>query len=136
MKQLVFRLVCSAILAAMAFGATSLGQSARLAIAVAVGLPSFILLMISRRQLGNSFSITAKAKVLVTTGLYSRIRHPMYLFVDLFLLALIIAFDWPILLFVWGILVVMQTMQGRREDKVLASAFGPDYDTYRDRTWF
>ena len=56
----------------------------------------------------------------------------MYLFLDLFLLALIVALGWPILLVVWGILVVVQE---HREERVLSAAFGAQYESYEARTW-
>ncbi|HKW32523.1 MAG TPA: hypothetical protein VJN92_05935 [Candidatus Acidoferrum sp.] len=45
-----------------------------------IGLPSFALLIVARIQLGGSFSVRAKAQMLVTHGLYSRIRNPIYVF--------------------------------------------------------
>ena len=71
----------------------------------------------TRRQVRTSFSVMPEAKALVTTGIYSRIQHLIYLFLDLKLLGLIIAFDWPVLLLVWGIIVVIQALQARREEK-------------------
>ena len=94
-----------------------------------------MLMMISRRQLGNSFSVLPEAKALVSTGLYLKLQHPMYLFLDLFLAALIVALHWPVLLWAWGILVVIQTVQVRREEKVLAASFGAAYEAYRGGTW-
>ena len=120
----------------MAAGAMSLEEGQRLALACVIGVPSFILMVISRRQLGASFAVRPEAKVLVTTGLYSRIRHPMYFFLDLFLVALVIASQWPLLLVLWGLFFLLQTMQSRREDRVLADAFGEEYERYRARTWF
>jgi protein-S-isoprenylcysteine O-methyltransferase Ste14 len=86
--------------------------------------------------LGASFSVAPEAKALVTTGLYARIQHPMYVFLDLLLLTVIVALGTSILLLPWAIIVVVQTLQSRREEKVLAAAFGADYDSYRSRTWF
>jgi protein-S-isoprenylcysteine O-methyltransferase Ste14 len=40
---------------------------------------SMVLAMVARLQLGESFSVSAKARKLVTTGLYARIRNPIYL---------------------------------------------------------
>src|SRR5271154_7134333 len=40
-----------------------------------IGLTGVIL---ARYTLGRSFSVTAKATALVTTGIYSRIRNPIY----------------------------------------------------------
>jgi protein-S-isoprenylcysteine O-methyltransferase Ste14 len=49
-----------------------------------------VLLMVARVQLGASFSVTAKAQKLVTTGLYSKIRNPIYVFGAMFLVGLVI----------------------------------------------
>lgn len=46
--------------------------------AVAVGLPYLLLLIVARIELGGSFSVRPKAQALVTHGLYSRIRNPIY----------------------------------------------------------
>jgi len=136
MDKTALRLMGAAIAAALAFAATSMSQIPRLAIGIVVGLPSIVLIIIGRRQLGKAFSVKPKAKALVTTGLYSRIQHPMYVFLDLFLLAVIVAFQLPVILWAWGTLVVVHAIEARREEKVLSSAFGPDYEEYRRRTWF
>ena len=49
-------------------------------VGVTLALVSASLAIVARTQLGNSFSVTPKAKDLVTHGLYSRLQHPMYLF--------------------------------------------------------
>ncbi len=72
-----------ALLAGCAFLIIRLG-TARLAlvvgaILVAAAIP---LLVLARIQLGKAFSVAPKASTLVTHGLYSRIPHPMYVFVD------------------------------------------------------
>ena len=41
-------------------------------------VPNFILLTTARLNLGNAFSVSPQAKKLVTTGLYSRVRNPIY----------------------------------------------------------
>ena len=135
MDKTIIRLVGAAIVAALAFAATSMGETPRIGLSIVIGLSSFVLMIISRRQLGKSFSIMPEARALVTTGLYSRIQHPMYVFLDLFLVSVIVGCDWPILLWAWAIVVVVQTVQGRREEKVLAAAFPSDYEVYRGRTW-
>ena len=135
MDKTVVRLVCVAIVATLALAGTSMDQGSRIVISSIVGLSSFVLMIISRRQLGKSFSIMPQARALITTGLYSRIQHPMYIFLDLFLVALIVALNCPIVLFAWGIFVVTQTLQSQREERVLAASFGDDYAAYRSRTW-
>jgi protein-S-isoprenylcysteine O-methyltransferase Ste14 len=135
MKRSVYRLVCNGIFGALAYEATSLGPGIRFFIAIIIGLPSCVLMIVARRELGKSFSIAAVAKALVTNGLYSKIQHPMYLFLDLFLLAFIIFVNGSILLPFWAVLVLVQTFQSRREEKTLAAAFGHEYEAYEAGTW-
>ena len=45
--------------------------------AVILGLPSLVLLVVARIELGGAFSVRPKAQTLVTHGLYSRIRNPV-----------------------------------------------------------
>jgi protein-S-isoprenylcysteine O-methyltransferase Ste14 len=97
---------------------------------------SFPLFVLARWQLGSSFSVRAKASRLVTTGLYSRVRNPIYLFGGLFIVGL------SLFVSVWGPLVValviapMQIVRARREEWVLAEAFGEEYERYKSKTWF
>ena len=57
---------------------------------VAIFIPSFVLFVLARIQLGRAFSVQAKATTLVTTGLYSRIRNPIYVFGGLMIAGIII----------------------------------------------
>src|SRR5665213_3469936 len=56
----------------------------------AIAVPSFLLLVLARIQLGRAFSVQAKASVLVTSGLYSRIRNPIYVFGGLTIAGIIV----------------------------------------------
>lgn len=135
------RAVALAIVVAIAaLGALALirnGTSRQTTIAGAammvVGAPFLVL---SRRQLGTAFSVAPQAKGLVTGGLYSRIPHPMYVFLDLLLLGGIIALRRESLLIAWLVLILIQAWQARRETKVLEQAFGDAYRNYRKRTWW
>jgi protein-S-isoprenylcysteine O-methyltransferase Ste14 len=120
----------------MALCATSFSEGVRLGVGIAMILPLILLLLITRHALGSSFAVMAEAKVLVTNGPYARIQHPMYFFLDLILLDLIVIFNVPLLLSVWGIIVVIQILQAGREEKVLAAAFGSEYEGYKNHTWF
>jgi protein-S-isoprenylcysteine O-methyltransferase Ste14 len=55
---------------------------------VACALPP---LLVARVQLGESFAFGPKAKTLVTRGFHSKIPHPLYVFVDLVFLGIVIA---------------------------------------------
>jgi protein-S-isoprenylcysteine O-methyltransferase Ste14 len=136
MKKTLIRLVGAAIVANLALAAASMDIGTRITISVMVGALSFVLMIVSRRQLGESFAVAPRAKKLVTTGLYSRIQHPMYVFLDIFLLSVIVFFDSPAFVLPWAVLVVLQGLQGWRERKLLSEAFGSEYEAYESQTWF
>ena len=46
---------------------------------LALSVVCAILWFVARRQLGASFSVRPEAQPLVTTGLYAKLRHPIYL---------------------------------------------------------
>jgi protein-S-isoprenylcysteine O-methyltransferase Ste14 len=62
---------------------------------VAIALPAFLLFVLARIQLGRAFSVEAKATTLVTTGLYSRIRNPIYFFGALMIVGVIMFANKP-----------------------------------------
>jgi protein-S-isoprenylcysteine O-methyltransferase Ste14 len=99
-------------------------------------IPSEILLLVARLQLGASFSIRAEARSLVTHGLYSRIQNPIYFFGGLTLAGLILFLDKPWYLVAFLIVVPVQVIRIGRERKVLTSKFGDFYLQYRKQTWF
>jgi protein-S-isoprenylcysteine O-methyltransferase Ste14 len=103
--------------------------------AVLVGI-FFPLFVLARWQLGSSFSVKAKANRLVTTGLYSRLRNPIYLFGGLFIVGLSLFLSPWSPLVVALVIVPMQVMRARREERVLAEAFGEEYERYKSNTWF
>jgi protein-S-isoprenylcysteine O-methyltransferase Ste14 len=72
----------------------------------------------------------------VTRGLYSKLRHPIYVFGSLaYIGALLALLGWSGLI-ICLVLVLIQVGRARREERVLAEAFGPEYAAYRSRTWF
>lgn len=102
----------------------------------AIVLTAVALITVARVQLGRSFSVSAQARHLVTTGIYGRIRNPIYLFAEfIFIGAAVFLWSW-IPLLIAAALVPMQMRRARREAAVLEAAFGPEYVAYRQRTWF
>ena len=99
-------------------------------------LLSFILFSIAHVQLGSSFSVSARARNLVTTGLYSRIRNPIYLFGGLLIVGVFLFLEQPRYLLIFLILTPLQHVRMRQEAKVLEEKFGDAYRQYRKRTWF
>ena len=99
----------------------------------AIPFPFFLL---ARWQLGASFSVTPQARSLVTTGLYARIRNPIYLFGGLMIVGMsLFVSPWGPLV-VAAILVPAQVYRAGKEEQVLRQAFGEDYDRYKRQTWF
>jgi len=105
-------------------------------IGLCIAVPAAVLLFTARWQLGSSFAITPQARALVTQGLYSRIRNPIYVFSALLLLGVLIALEYRYALLFLLILVPVQIVRARQEGKVLEARFGDEYRRYREGTWF
>jgi protein-S-isoprenylcysteine O-methyltransferase Ste14 len=91
---------------------------------------------LARVELGASFSVKAKAKELVTHGLYSRIRNPIYVFGSFMIAGVCLFFLHPEYLLIFAAIVPMQIIRARRESAVLEAAFGDEYRRYKEQTWF
>ena len=94
------------------------------------------LVFTARVQLGTSFSILPRAKKLVTYGLYSKIRNPIYVFGTMAIAGMLLILQKPRLWAVLAALVLIQVVRARREAEVLEGKFGEEYRTYRRQTWF
>jgi protein-S-isoprenylcysteine O-methyltransferase Ste14 len=79
---------------------------------------------VPRYQLGKSFSIRPQARELVTHGLYSKIRNPIYVFGSMIILGLILVLQKPVLWVGLAALVAIQTIRARHEARVPEEAFG------------
>jgi protein-S-isoprenylcysteine O-methyltransferase Ste14 len=90
----------------------------------------------ARYQLGRSFAIKAEARQLVTRGIYSKIRNPIYVSGIIEIAGVALALQRPILWLFVPPVVVMQIVRARREATVLEAAFGDAYREYRRKTWF
>jgi protein-S-isoprenylcysteine O-methyltransferase Ste14 len=101
-----------------------------------LGLVGLAGVIFARYTLGRSFSIAPKATALVTSGIYSRIRNPIYVSSVIFLTGLALITGQPALLAVLFVIVPMQIIRARREAAVLEAKFGDAYREYRKRTWF
>jgi len=126
------------LVAAFLFGKLALSYPAtpwRIA-GLAIAIPSFLLFLLARIQLGRAFSVQAKATTLVTAGIYSRIRNPIYLFGGLLVAGGIVWLQRPWWLLVFVALVPLQILRARNEARVLEATFGEEYLKYRRRTWF
>ena len=101
-----------------------------------IGLPSLLLLLVARIELGGAFSVRPKAKALVTRGLYSRMRNPIYVFAALTIAGFFLYLNWPRGLSILVVLIPLQIYRARQEEKILEAEFGEEYRRYRARAWF
>ncbi len=99
-------------------------------------IPALILITIARIQLGNSFSLRPQATQLVTTGIYSRIRNPVYIFGTFVFTGLFLFLERPYLLLLIVPVLILQITRARAEARVLEAHFGNEYRRYRASTWF
>jgi protein-S-isoprenylcysteine O-methyltransferase Ste14 len=105
-------------------------------VGVVIVLPSLALLVLARIELGGSFSVRPKAQTLVTHGLYSRIRNPIYVFGGLGVAGVLLYINQPRSLWLLVAIIPLQIYRARQEEKVLAARFGDEYQQYKSRTWF
>lgn len=96
----------------------------------------FILWTTARFQLGKSLAVTAQAKQLVTRGLYSRIRNPIYVFGSCMVAGVILTLGRPVWLLLFLAIIPLQFWRSRKESAVLEAKFGDEYREYRAATWF
>jgi protein-S-isoprenylcysteine O-methyltransferase Ste14 len=123
---------------AFAFYRQALGMpwSPARVLGLAIATPALLLLLTARIQLGRAFSLRAKASNLVTTGLYSRIRNPIYVFSALLIFGIIIWSGRLWFLVVLVILIPIQMYRVRKESGALEARFGEEYRHYKQKTWF
>jgi protein-S-isoprenylcysteine O-methyltransferase Ste14 len=103
---------------------------------LAIAIVGLFGVVVARYTLGKSFSVRAKATALVTNGIYSRIRNPIYVSGMLVFLGICLMLGHPQLLLIFLILIPLQVIRARREAAVLEAKFGNEYREYRKRTWF
>lgn len=104
---------------------------------VAVGIGGLTLGLLSFKALGRNFRVYAaprRSGRLITSGVYSRVRHPMYTGVIVGLAGYIIAFgSWPFIP-AWIAVTILYTAKSIKEERILAAKY-PDYEEYQSRTW-
>ena len=103
-----------------------------------VGATGVVLLWMTHRDLGREFSQTLELKEdhrLVTTGLYSRIRHPMYTAIFLVAIAQLLLIGNVVVApaFLIGF-TILYLARIRHEEQMLLEHFGKAYKDYCLRT--
>lgn len=105
-------------------------------IAINITIIGYLLWIYSRYSLGKFYSLLPQAHKIVTTGIYSKISHPVY-FSQMVVLGGFFLFVGQILL--WGLFIsilLIQIYRIRQEEKILIQKFGNQYLEYKKSTWF
>lgn len=104
-------------------------------------LLSVLLFVAATRAMGANWSVVARLREgheLVTGGVFARLRHPIYVGMAAFLVALALAFGHLAQLLVAAPLFALGTwIRVREEERLLRAEFGAAYDDYAARVkWF
>ncbi|HLS30219.1 MAG TPA: isoprenylcysteine carboxylmethyltransferase family protein [Flavobacteriaceae bacterium] len=105
-------------------------------IGIGISVIGFILFIISIVTLGKSLSLypsPSSKTELVTNGIYSRIRHPIYTGLLLFLLGISIAFAGLIKFILFLAAVILFSKKADYEESRLIKKY-PEYKNYQSRT--
>ncbi|MFH1115963.1 MAG: methyltransferase [Pseudomonadota bacterium] len=103
----------------------------------AVGLLGLAIALMSYRALGRNFRVYAaprRSGTLVTSGIYSLIRHPMYTGVIMMFLGYLLFFGSMFSVPLWLTFTLLYLIKSVKEERILADRF-PEYDQYRKQTW-
>lgn len=102
-----------------------------------LALTGVLLTFVTHHTLGEMYSARheiQKKHLLITEGIYSRVRHPMYTSLNLFSLAISLMSS-NILLMVFALLVAVPfPWIARREERMLLDRFGNEYREYMKTT--
>lgn len=101
-----------------------------------IGLIGIIIWILGFMQLGRrAFAVLPKAKALQTKGIYKYFCHPLYIGIGLTLLGLSLAKgSLLILLYTLLIIIPLNFLRARKEEKILIDEFGKEYLKYKNKT--
>ena len=102
-------------------------------LAVALILLGLAGMIVSFLWLKHAFSVLPEARVLVTTGPYAVIRHPVYLFEEITFFGMMLQFVQPWAFLIFAVQCAFQLARIPFEERVLREAF-PEYEEYAART--
>lgn len=104
-------------------------------VALVIGAVGAALSFISLWSLKKSFSLMTEIRVLVTTGLYRRIRHPLYMSEIIHVFGIAVLSGTPVGLWLFVLAVAMQVIRAKIEEKKFLRTV-PEYAAFKSRTGF
>lgn len=85
--------------------------------------------------LGKAFSIIPKASELIQTGIYSKIRHPIYIGLSLTGIGWAVLTRASLLILLSALFILSSIIRAKLEEKKLVKTFGKEYLNYKKNTW-
>ena len=110
----------------------SISSSFSLPLGIVFAVIGFGLFVYSELKKGS----VGEEQELVTTGIYSKLRHPMYVGIIIFHIGLPLIFKSFIALVstvLWAVIILAWTVY---EERNLVRQFGEKYNEYKRKTWF
>lgn len=106
-------------------------------VGLTVGLSGVALWTVAMVHLGKSLAVLPGGDKLVTHGVYQYLRHPVYLGIDMTLFGLFLAVGSTAgMIYFFVVVLPLNIIRSRLEEKALLQKFGDEYETYRRHTWF
>ncbi len=102
-----------------------------------IGVVGVLLWMVAMWSLGSSLAVLPGTDHLVTQGVYRVFRHPIYIGIVLTLGGLFVACGSIFCLaYVFVVVIPLNIVRARAEEKVLLEQLGLAYQQYKDSTYF
>lgn len=108
-----------------------------LSIGVSIIIFGSVIWLIGKNALGNNFTKSVHPKGLVTSGIYSKIRHPMYFGGMMIYIGMgLLLKSWIGLALTIILVIPMLLLFAKKEDKLLLEKYKEKYSAYRTKTIF
>ena len=102
-------------------------------------IPLAILILIiagylAKKGLTAVFAEVREKPIVIRNGVFSVVRHPIYLGSILFYLSLLTVFCSTLAVFIWVVIILFYIFLCKHEEKLLMEKFGSDYEQYKSET--
>jgi len=107
------------------------------ALGLFIGAVGLIIGWLSFRALGKNFRVFAaprRSGILITEGVYSRVRHPMYTAAITMFAGYWLFWGSLVSIPLWLAFAILYVLKSIREERILCNHY-PDYEAYTKRTW-
>jgi protein-S-isoprenylcysteine O-methyltransferase Ste14 len=89
---------------------------------------------LAKKGLTTVFAEVREKPIVIRNGVFSVVRHPIYLGAILFYLSLLAVFFSIVSIFVWVVIILFYIYLCKHEEKLLIAKFGSSYEQYKLET--